>query len=325
MSHAPYQGPGVSSLDSLSSPMSPLPGQGQPPGGKSLESDPIQVQLVRGSHPRSLVFHLVMMNLVLRRVGLCAPWAGRLARPAPRSLVCASSARIGLAYDTTSAAAELDQGLQMLEEGDPASAVEAFKRAAASGSSGGNFYLGLAYDDLLGSNARGEPVVEPSAEAAFRCYCRAADGGHVEAMFNLSFCYRDGSGVARDVVEAFRYLTLAAAGGSERAAFNAGVALDPLHPPWGGRGEGGAGDFVPKDAARAVDYYHEAVELGHPKAKVNLGVALYTGTGCEQDKTAAAALWRDAHDEGVAEASFCLRNMETSPGKLENYFRGDEL
>ena len=68
------------------------------------------------------------------------------------------------------------------------------QEAAQHGHAGGNFYLGLAYDNLIGRNARGEPPVQPDQAAAFRCYERAANGGHAEAMHNLSLCYRGGEG-----------------------------------------------------------------------------------------------------------------------------------
>eukprot|EP00966_Prymnesium_polylepis_P261392 6037676-Prymnesium_polylepis.1 len=78
--------------------------------------------------------------------------------------------------------------------------------------------------------------------------------------------------------------------------------------------------MLPKRPERAVQYYRQAVEAGHAKAKVNLGISLYTGTGCAKDTAAAAELWKDAAEQGVAQADLCLRNMETSPGKLGNYF-----
>ena len=46
----------------------------------------------------------------------------------------------------------------------------------------------------------------------------------------------------------------------------------------------------------------------------------YTGTGCNKDPAAAEALWREADDAGVSQASFCLRNMEKQPGKMEQMF-----
>ena len=209
-----------------------------------------------------------------------------------------------------------DAGLARLEEGRLNAAIDHFAEAAKLGSPGGNFHLGLAYDGLLGRDAADELPMEPDPAAAARCYRRAAEKGHAMAMLNLSMSYRQGDGVEADVGKAWKWLSLAAAAGSERAQFNAAVALDPLHPPYGTPGV----DMVAKDAPKALHFYKQAVEQGHEKAKVNLGVALYTGTGCEKDVDKAEELWREAHEAGISQAGFCLRNMEKSPGKLEQMF-----
>lgn len=214
-----------------------------------------------------------------------------------------------------------ERALGLMDEGRVGSAIDVFAEAAKAGSAGGNFFLGLAYDGLLGKNADGDLWVEPDAPAAFRCYTRAATAGHPEAMLNLALCYRNGEGVSRSTRLAFEWTERAADAGSYRAMFNAGVALDPLHPPWG---EPGSADpetrMLVKDPRRAADFYRSAVAMGHSKAKVNLGILLYTGTGCKKDVTAAAALWREAAEEGVQQADFCLRNMEETPGELQRMF-----
>lgn len=117
---------------------------------------------------------------------------------------------------------QVQRALTLLDEGQVVKAIKEFNVAAADGDAQANFYLGLAYDNLLGSNARGEPHVEPNPEAAFRCYLRAAEGGHPEAMLNLSFCYRNGEGVEQDIRTAFHWLESSAGAGSARALFNAG-------------------------------------------------------------------------------------------------------
>jgi hypothetical protein len=215
----------------------------------------------------------------------------------------------------------LERGLELMDSERVGEAIDEFARAAKAGSPGGNFFLGLAYDGLLGENASGEPHVELDAGAAFRCYKRAAEGGHAEAMLNLALCYRNGEGVARSARAAFEWTERSADVGSDRAMFNAGVALDPLHPPWG---EPGSTDpetcALPKNPVRSAVWYRRAVEVGHSKAKVNLGILLYTGVGCEKDAAAAAALWREAADEGVSQAEFCLRNMEEAPGQMKQMF-----
>jgi TPR repeat protein len=41
-------------------------------------------------------------------------------------------------------------------------------------------------------------------------YLRAAEGGNVRAMYNISLCYSYGEGLAQDPVRAKRWLQLAA-------------------------------------------------------------------------------------------------------------------
>ena len=49
--------------------------------------------------------------------------------------------------------------------------------------------------------------------------------------------------------------------------------------------------------------------------------ALLAGHASDSEVAAAAEeLWRDAHEAGVSQAGFCLRNMEKQPGKLEKMF-----
>ena len=60
------------------------------------------------------------------------------------------------------------------------------------------------------------------------------------------------------------------------------------------------------DNEAAVKHFERAATVARREGdenaatyKVNLGVALYTGTGCAKDADAAAALWREAHENGV--------------------------
>lgn len=213
------------------------------------------------------------------------------------------------------------EGLNQLESGRLVAAVELFKAAGSRGDAGANFYLALAYDGLIGTGARDEFPIEPNAEAAARCYTRAAEDGHAEAMLNLSFCFREGEGVGKDVSVAFDWLKRAADAGNDRAQFNAAVALDPLHPPYGSPAQSDpARAMIPKDPVAALGFYRQAAAQEHAKAMVNLGVVLYTGSGCGKDKAAAKELWLRAHEKGVEQASFCLRNMEDSDGEFKNMF-----
>lgn len=186
-------------------------------------------------------------------------------------------------------------------------------QAASAGSAEAAFQLGLAADGLNGDFLVGD------ARHAFSYYALAAEAGHAQAMLNLSFCFHAGEGMPRSVPSAFEWLLLAAAAGDGRAQYNAGVALDPLQPPWpppargaqlNARGAGalaseaamGRDDAIAKEAERAVAFYREAAAADHPRAMVNLGVSLFTGSGCATDRRAAIALWERAAECGVEEA-----------------------
>ena len=52
---------------------------------------------------------------------------------------------------------------------------------------------------------------------AVKWYRKAADQGHAQAQFMLGFMYRKGRGVVKDEVEAYKWLLLAGAQGSEDA------------------------------------------------------------------------------------------------------------
>jgi len=251
------------------------------------------------------------MLAALSRVGIGhrLPTTRLVGRPLSRTLgrrVCTTAPSPG--HDVHG------DGLTHLSTGRLGAAIAKFAEAASVGHADANFHLGLAYDGLIGRDAEDEHPVVPDPSAAARCYLRAAEKGHEMAMLNLSLCHKTGLGVdGVDIQKAWHWLSLAAAGKCERAQFNMGVALDPLHPPYGSPGV----DMITKDAAKALFFYRKAVENGHGKAKVNLGVALYTGTGCDKDPDAAEALWLEAHEEGVPQAAFCLNNMEKQPGKME--------
>jgi len=207
---------------------------------------------------------------------------------------------------------EFARGMTLIDSGHMADAIDAFATAASSGSPGGNFFLALAYDNLLGENAAGDPWVEPDPEAAFRCYKRAAEAGHAEAAMNLALCYRNGEGVSRHIAKALETMEVSAALGSDRAQYNLGVALDPLQPPWGVPGEVAPEEaMVRKDPARAAAFYEQAAAQGHGKAKVNLGIFLYTATvpGTTPNREGAEVLWKEALEDGVPEAELCLKNM----------------
>lgn len=86
-----------------------------------------------------------------------------------------------------------------------------FRAAAIQGNADMQFYLGKLYREY------GEVVVQDREEAVV-WFGRAAEQGHETARFNLGVMYLNGEGIQVDMVQAHKWLSLAAASGSEREA-----------------------------------------------------------------------------------------------------------
>ena len=132
-----------------------------------------------------------------------APWP--LAPAFSRCLASSSADPSGQQPAEEEGSELFERGVARLDEGALPAAVQLFAQAAESGHAEGHFYLGLAYDGLLGEDARGELPVEKDAAAAARCYIRASEQGLPEAMLNLSLCYRLGEGLPRDTAAGFAW------------------------------------------------------------------------------------------------------------------------
>ncbi len=58
------------------------------------------------------------------------------------------------------------------------------------------------------------------------------------------------------------------------------------------------GNGVPRDLARAADWYRQGADLGHPTALNNLGCLYDRGSGVARDRATALELWRTAAERG---------------------------
>ena len=135
----------------------------------------------------------------------------------------------------------------------------------------------------------------------------AAELGCAPAAFNFAHCLRRGDGVPRDEKRAYDYYQQASELGDARAAFQLGLAADPLHGDV--KRPGGA-----KDGDAAVAHYRQAMDAGHFKAAVNLGILHWEPQSLallkmpEEDRRAIAIeCWELAADAGVPEARDCLK------------------
>ena len=93
-----------------------------------------------------------------------------------------------------------------------------FRAAASQGDADMQFYLGKLYREY------GEVVVQDREEALI-WFGRAAEQGHETARFNLGVMYLNGEGVQIDMVQAHKWLSLAAASGSEKEAALQGLKI----------------------------------------------------------------------------------------------------
>jgi TPR repeat protein len=91
-------------------------------------------------------------------------------------------------------------------------------------------------------------------------------------------------------------VTKAAANGDAAAQYNLGVMYAT------GRG-------VPKDAAKAFEWWQKAAAKGHAVAQYNLGVMYATGEGIPKDTAKASGWWQKAAAQGNADAQTNLGVM----------------
>ena len=93
---------------------------------------------------------------------------------------------------------------------DAKEAEKWLREAAGHGDANMQFFVGQLYREV------GELVVQDREEAV-SWFQKAAEQGHVLAKFNLGVMYLNGEGIQVDMVQAHKWLTLAAASGNKDA------------------------------------------------------------------------------------------------------------
>ncbi len=124
---------------------------------------------------------------------------------------------------------------------------------------------------------------------AFRCFVKGAGLMSVKCAYRLAVAYEQGLGVDRDMAKALSWYQNAADGGDADAQFSLAVACL-------------TGMAGPKNVARAVDLFHKAAMNGHIKAQFNLGSLYCSGEGVGRDVAAAAMWYERAAAQGHARA-----------------------
>ena len=145
----------------------------------------------------------------------------------------------------------------------------------------------------LGDCYRDGTGVEKNLTEVVKSYRKAAEQGNADAQFNLGVCYDDGEGVEKSLTEAVKWYRKAAEQGTTEAQFNLGVCY-----------RNGTG--VEKNNEEAAKWYRAAAEHGDASAQLNLGACYYKGEGVEKSLTEAVKWYRKAAEQGNAKAQFNL-------------------
>lgn len=161
-----------------------------------------------------------------------------------RTFICAV-----LCLVCAAAAARADDfalGMQALETGNAARAIELWRPLAESGNVEAQFALGVVYNDAMG--------VEQDYLEANYWFLRAAEQNLPAAQYNLGNAYKNGTGMTTDPKMAVLWWRKAAEQDFGPAQFNLGSALLE-------------GFGTPRNVDEGVRWYRKAAANGHPNAQ----------------------------------------------------------
>jgi hypothetical protein len=122
----------------------------------------------------------------------------------------------------------------------------------------------------------------------------AAEGGDMDAQYNLGERYYNGDGVEEDDGKAFFWTSKAALMGQHR---DAQKLLGDMYL---------SGHGVDEDITQAAYWYTMAGDQGDLESQYNLGSMYFDGNGVPESKKLAAFWWERAADQGDAEAQYRL-------------------
>jgi len=166
---------------------------------------------------------------------------------------------------------------------------------------------------MAGFYARGEGVAQDLVEAV-RWLTLAAEQGYAPAQNNLAVCYSTGAGVPKDQAKAIGWIRKSADQGYARAQCYLALSY--------AKGEG-----VPRDQAQAIDWFRKSAAQGFPDALNHLGYCHSQGRGVPKDEAEAFACWSVAArtHEGAARNLELLEKKISDQNRLRGGVRRDEL
>ena len=184
---------------------------------------------------------------------------------------------------------------------NPSSALRWYRKAAAS-EEWVSVNAKHSLDGLLRAN-----------ETEFERTKRLAEDGDAFAQANLGDMYRDGNGIPKDYVQAFKWYRKAAEQGNAFAQTNLGHMYRE-------------GNGIPKDDVQAFKWYRKAAEQGNAIAQVHLGYIYGEGNGIPKDDVQAYAFYNLAAANGQEDAKKRRDELElTNEQKAEAQALSAEL
>ena len=131
----------------------------------------------------------------------------------------------------------------------------------------------------------------------------ANNQGNEQAEYLLGLLYAHGDGVAQDLDQSRYFLGKAADQNYTPAEYALGEML--LNAEFDDQDQQGSEDATIKARiGRGVSLLQRSARAGYAPAQYRLGLMYYNGQGVETDRRAALRAFRQAADQGVAEAAF---------------------
>jgi hypothetical protein len=134
------------------------------------------------------------------------------------------------------------------------------------------------------------PIAETNAIEGLRL---AAEDSVAQAQFSLGLRYENGTGVAKDPVQAIHWVRKAAEQGYDEAQYVLGCWYN---------GE----DGFAKDPVEAAKWWEKAAAQGHADAQHCLALSYSIGQGVTKNPAEAAKWWRKAAEQKHVDAQFFL-------------------
>jgi hypothetical protein len=169
------------------------------------------------------------------------------------------------------------------KKADIAKIIEDFRVSATQGYVHAQFMLGFLFERGYGKGLSESAV----------WYWRAAEQGHLDAMFNLSKVLKL---IDADRAESEKWGMEAASRGHPAAQFTVGTS------------------FAEKQRhSEAVFWFRKAASQGYSRAQLNLGRAYYYGQGAPLSLPEAVRWYRKAAKLGLDKAQVCLPSSSWAP------------